>query len=1119
MHDHHREVPDERAFSEAPISRRQFVRLSAATGGALALPGAATADAESGAFDAEYQYVLNHTPEDFRVPTLIRFSRPSGVDAFEALSVGSRVRTTTEPEPAAYAQLTTVEAQEVADLPTAAEFEHSPGSNPFWRLGYYPLGVFPEPRRSVDFISFEQLKDGLEVLEAEFPDRVNVRTVGHSPGHYNNVTDREDPKDMIVVEVTNDVQDREAFADKEQVFFSCSLHGLEAAGRETGARVVENVARGSEPDIEGNDETVEPYLDDAVLLVGFTNPDGWVARNPQYDSGWQLAGPGTEYPRVPGAPLYERGNAEVYDTNRQYPIVGGIDPVHYPAYVPEGDHDPNDVPSFVYEKVPDAAAFVEFFREYDNLNYGADLHGMPVSNEFVLGLVSNDQFDTRELHEIYEMCLAIDETLSEALGEWQTVGETRSDLLGDDQFDPALYGVVPRQAFDYGTIYDTIGYTVSGAMLDWMAHPAPVGLDMTTLDFEMSFNHMAGGNGPDFVPELYEMEVTGYRTAIRTITAFAVRNSETPTTDDEFDAYTETGGDRVAYVTPGAAGTDDDALRRTDATLEFDGGDGDGCGDGSGGVAVSQSTTTADLDADESTTVVETVEEGLHSLRVHLHATDALVDAELVSPDGEVVRSFEGVTDDRVGGKCCGLPEWVVADPEPGEWTVRVSNLRDAAGAVDVNAVSVQTAATNPDPGNVESWDCEGYEQLEYDVTPFEFFEDYAAYVDDGGSFEEVTVEEVADGALVDGGDLAYDHVVVVHDYGANADADYIGGDAVPGYTDADHPAEGFDVDGYVAALDEFVDAGGNLLLTDAGVRLLGALDNGLVDGEAYDSAEDFVVETYDVANFTDKDLEHPLLTDVREIQNELWKGAPLGYEVTGEAPMHLIDEAAFEESAEGEASVAGHTDDYVAAGSITEAADSGRGVHVVSSLLPPATQRNLHPFGLQAYAVSFLGNLVFTSALGFRQVRETADVTRRYGRGDEWEYDEGDDGDGGDELSASGDREVDSNVALGGNAYRVQVTLESVEGAETVEVLEEFPEEWELLERFGHGELLEEGLLTFGEVDADDLETTFTYYVEAPDAPEESGPYQFGPARVDDGDDEAEFAGTDDVVAFGVEI
>jgi hypothetical protein len=150
------------------------------------------------------------------------------------------------------------------------------------------------------------------------------------------------------------------------------------------------------------------------------------------------------------------------------------------------------------------------------------------------------------------MCLNIDETLEAALGKWVAAGNIKQSLLGERELG-VLFGVLPEEAFDYSTIYDAIGYTVSGAFLDWMSHLEELGgLGMTTLDFEMAFSYLTGGNV--YNPELLEMEVTGYRTAIRTVSAFAVRNSDTPDTQDSFAARTETGGESVAYVTTGTVG-------------------------------------------------------------------------------------------------------------------------------------------------------------------------------------------------------------------------------------------------------------------------------------------------------------------------------------------------------------------------------------------------------------------------------------------------------------------------------------------------------------------------------------------------------------------------------------
>ncbi|WP_254821851.1 M14 family metallopeptidase [Haloglomus halophilum] len=1169
-------------FDDAGIDRRTFVKLSAATGAALALPGNATASVSAPAFDAEYEYIQNHTPADHAVPTLVRFE--SGTDPTVLESFDTNAVTTTEPEPAAYGRLTATEAAvAAAELPQADSFQFAPGSNPFWRIGYYPFGVFPEARRAVDWIGFEQLKDGLHELEDRYSDTVRIKRFGQSPGHLNNATNRVDPKGMYLAEVT-DFTSEASFAEKEKVFFSCSLHGLERAGAEAGARIIENIARGDQyagdlPDL----------LEDAVLIFGFTNPDGWAVRNPQYDSGWQLGGPGTGLPRAPAAPLFERGNAEVFDTNRQYPTVGYITTAHNPA-------EPRDAPDYIHDKVPDAVSIVQQFRSYENLNYGADLHGGPLFEDFVLGLISQDQYTLEESHEVYAMCEVIKKNLDEALVEWQTAGDLSEPLrnaLGNPSI-PLAGGTPPDDAFDYATIYDTIGYTVSGAMLDWMAHPEDLGgLGMTTLDFEMSFSHMAGGNV--YNPELLRMEVLGYREAIRTISNFAVQNSDTPTTDDEFDTTVDTkvetdtdeDGESVAFVTPtdlfdseGEFDPAGDPLTRSDDDLDFasstgevdtfsaSGTIGPGVGEGVAPTTVEEPFDTSNLDGDpfaldaelswtppgedleffledpdgkqvgsavtasnpetmsnvpleksgeytfivetyanvaaqydisasftgstsgggttsdrtsQSTTVAGTdiatvsqeIPADLHSMQVHMHSHSAIMDLELVSPSGEVVREFEGITEKRVGGKCCGFPEWDVVDPEPGEWTVRMSNLLVDAKQVDVQFATLSSNSTNPDPK-----DALGYEQREYEVTPFRFAADYDAAVEDAGSVELVSVDAVAtEDALSD-----HDHAVVIHDY-IDA-ANRVGtGAADPDYFDA---------------LDAFVDAGNNLVLTDTGVNLLGELENDLVGAEQFGS-DPFTSTTQDVARYTSKNLDHPLMTDVRPIQNQLWKVAPLGYNVAGQAPSHLVSESAFT-SGPATASVAGNIDGAVATGSLTRGPQDGTGIHVIGSLLPPASQANLHPFGLLDYTVSFLGYLVFTSALGFQQVRTVGDEeTReeiRFGRGDSWDTGSGSGGSGGsggsDGPTVSGSRGSANNPYTPGDTHQVELTI--TELSEEVTVTDSLPSaDWEKAGGAGTKNGATVDLGTVGPVDPEtDDPVTLRYFVEVPDT---NGQATFGPA------------------------
>ena len=61
----------------------------------------------------------------------------------------------------------------------------------------------------------------------------------------------------------------------------------------------------------------------------------------------------------------------------------------------------------------------------------------------------------------------------------------------------------------------------------------------------------------------------------------------------------------------------------------------------------------------------------------------------------------------------------------------------------------------------------------------------------------------------------------------------------------------------------------------------------------------------------------------------------------------------------------------------------AGGTIQVVGSLLPPANQGNLHPFGMLDYATTYFGHLVMTNALRAQQVREVdGEEVLRIGRG-----------------------------------------------------------------------------------------------------------------------------------------
>lgn len=248
---------------------------------------------------------------------------------------------------------------------------------------------------------------------------------------------------------------------------------------------------------------------------------------------------------------------------------------------------------------------------------------------------------------------------------------------------------------------------------------------------------------------------------------------------------------------------------------------------------------------------------------------------------------------------------------------------------------------------------------------------------------------------------------------------------------------------------------------------------------------------------------------------------------------MYMVDPDAFSGLAGENAvpSVAATTGGGVSLGSVTRGADDGTGVHVVSGLLPPANQDNLHPFGLLDYTTSFLGYLVFTSALGFTQERQLADGTvRTFGRGDEWSAEPP-----ATPISAAGSRESDSSVVTAGQLHRIDVTLADLDGADGAEVYDTIPDGWELADvtddaretdESGQIRLVEtddDGNVVDETFDADDANqdgasVEFTYFLRAPDGADSTGPYSVGPAEVV-ADETATFAGQSDVIVVGVDV
>ncbi|WP_226483112.1 M14 family metallopeptidase [Natrinema amylolyticum] len=902
------------AFAGSAIDRRTFLSLSAATGAALALPGSATADVRGEPMTDEYEFVVNHTPAEYEAATVIEFADQTALEAFAAeyeetpgpdLSHAPKAVTRESPTPAAHARLTADEVADVLERDGIELMDFSPGANPWWKLEEpYAEDVFPPVEEAREFVSYREVGQGLARLEADFSDRVRVHALEESPGWPNRYTgESPDPQDIYVVDVTNDVRDEASFAEKEKVVYSLSIHGDERAGVETGARLVEDLARGEADGFEG-------LLDDIAFVFVFTNPDGWVARDPVFD-----------IPRGETQINFRRGNAAGVDTNRQYPTMGWVDPAFWPA-------EPDDAPDEYYDVVPDSLAIVDHFREYENVEYLCDYHGMYTADHMVFNLETNAPFDHDGTHDLDEVNVRIGEGME---AHWGGIEAIADDIERACEEQYGVSGYVPDGLFDYGTIYDSLAYQVTGAFLGWAGQPEEFGgLGAVTVAPEIIFaNHFSEAR-IQWKPYIERHLVTAYRISMR-------EYAEMTATDT--DATVATGGQDTAYVTT-------DELTRSSADLPYtDERPGEGRGPGRSRAAeVRRRHEVVQPGPADRETVGTEATESSHSLSVRFTGVGDATDGHIrvTDPAGTVVHEIDlaaKADPDTSTPRPHDFEGWFRHRPDAGRWDVEVESDAD----IEVEMTVLDTDDEYPDPRAVL-----GYEQREYTVNPMQFFADLSDHLEDG-DMDGLRVHDVGNGRLLRGnsGKRRYDKLVVSHDAGL------------------DDPQ-------YVAAIESFVEAGGDLVLTDTGVHLLGALDVG--DAAAIDPDD---LETVEVqfANLADRDFDHPLLDGVRPRQQEMWKGPQLGYTTGVDQPATIIDGDAFD-AAGGRA--AGTTGGGVSAGTLA-AGDAE--INVLGSILPPAQQTVLHPFGMADYSLSFMGHTLVCNALGFEQRRyREGELVRTYG-------------------------------------------------------------------------------------------------------------------------------------------
>ncbi|NIC00881.1 M14 family zinc carboxypeptidase [Halobacterium sp. R2-5] len=907
---------DEEPFENADIGRRTFLGLAAATGAALALPGTVSAEVTDDAMTDLAEFVVNATPDDYEAALVLEFEDTDALSAFydeygepdwdvdEELRAPKAV-TRESPTPAAHGHLTASEVEHVLNDIGGVEYaDFSPGANPFWKLdGGYDDSVFPPAEDARDFISHTETGAALNHLEAEHPDTVRVRRIGQGPGWKNSFTGEDpDPNDIYVAEVTNNVRDEASFQEKDKAVFTLAIHGNERAGCEAGSRIIEDVTT-------GDADSFSELLDDIVIVFVYINPDGWTVRKPQYASQNPYAG-------FFGSPFYGhyRGNSSGVDTNRQYPTIGWANPAFWPAD-PERAPDVRPGYDVGYEDVvPDALATIEHLRGYDNVEYLCDYHMMGFADTMVLNLESNAAYEHDGTHNLDEVNRRIDAAMTD---QWESPQEIASDTIRagkDSTFgDPNDY--VPDELLDYGSIYDSLGYNITGGLLGWAGQPEEFGgLGAVTVAPELAMRDFS-----DWRPYIERHLETAYRLSMQEFAEMTAAST---------DATVATGGQDTAYVTT------DELTRRSADLSHTDESPGKGEGPGQDRATEVQRRHET-VQPGPSGRAEASAEERTHSLAARVAdggANEGVV--KLVNPGGQVVRTIDlNETDER---------SFYVPNPASGDWSIELEGVDD----VDVEFVTVEADEEHPDPEEAF-----GYSQAEYVVNPMQFFADLEPNLE-AGAMEGVRVHDVRVGKLLRGnsGKRRYDKVVVSHDVGR-------------------------DDSRYVDELEAFVEAGGDLVLTDTGLNLLAELDVG--EAAAIEDG-DLQSIRVGIANLIDRDFEHYLLSDIRPLQFEMWKSPQVGY-VPNEPdqPATVVDDDAFTDAG---GDVAGRMEGQTADGSGADGVAVGAlsagdsEINVLGSVLPPASQRELHPFGMADYAVSFMGHTLLCNALGFQQRRFVED-------------------------------------------------------------------------------------------------------------------------------------------------
>lgn len=835
---------------------------------------------------------------------------------------------------------------------------------------------------AVDFIQWDEALAGVRFLQQRFPryiQLVNLRELKgeefRSAGLPREDLTR-DRRDLYVVKVT-DAMSPIPEAQRKHFAYGMGMHGIERAGVEGGLRAAEDLVtwaacesnadaapacategpfpkRILEPTDSG--PTAGDVLRNGVVYLIFANPDGWARGD--------LAS---------GGVAYQRYNGNGMDVNRDWPSVGFTDKQYTPWSEPE---------SRGY------GAYLREVRERtanDRFAGAIDLHGMLTARSFSFTLLGAGQRDYRKNALTVQTAITTFRDSEKRLSWSPLIAPAESCPGPIEEPTGVAGGNVPMCSDQWGTVWDTIDYQVTGALGDWM--DAPIGLDAVGIDNEMALSHLSNcGTGTCFVPEVEQLHVDGNKGLI-----YAQISSllfEKP----------------VRYQPGGTIGYINDPARvrnRRSSTA---------------------SATRAELPVQEAIRRISPT--GVHSFAFDVKGPKdgvqnggmsielTFANARAVSPatvPAEYVLEFCGAPEEP--GDAAGTCEEVARyfnqsflylqagaridlnRPVPGPYRLRVDGVDqvpdEAAGLLPTDVlVSFTKGASYPTP-----------QQAPYDASRLDFFRDLNKYATSANLLGALTVDEVlADPTVLNG----FDSIVA-------ADA------FMPGYASGGKSRYGkAQFAAYARAFRAFVERGGNLVLTDGALAGLSAVDRRFTakdvtkgyfyagwmdfdDGAGPTYAKNVLARGVDKegtaegsASYGDQSFTH---------RHQTYEPVPIGFYVSSggdcfsdrcDSPNWVVNEGAWRKAG---GTVAARTYARLhtaptfpgggAVGNVTGVSLGelrlGKGrIRVAGALLPQPTEANYHPFGLSSYAVTYTGYQIFENMTAYKNpARSTVKGTK----------------------------------------------------------------------------------------------------------------------------------------------